>query len=79
MSNKQTVIYARYSSDMQRPDSCPDQERDVRCGLRAKNIDSTDAVVIYDEAESATQTLREGFQGLTRMIAARGSWHPCCG
>ena len=33
MSSKKVVIYCRYSSDMQRPASCADQERVVRAGL----------------------------------------------
>lgn len=69
MASKKIVIYCRYSSDMQRTDSCNDQEREVRTGLAARGINAGDAVVIRDEAESGTKTNREGFQQLCAMVA----------
>lgn len=69
MSHKKTVIYARFSSDMQRADSCTDQERDVRAGLTRKGIDPTNAVILRDEAESGTKVARDGFQQLCDMVA----------
>lgn len=69
MSHKKVVIYCRYSSDMQRPESCADQERQVRAGLARFGIDTSDAVVIRDEAESGTKTARQGFQQLQTMVA----------
>ena len=33
MGQKNVVIYLRFSTDMQRSDSCDDQEREVRKGL----------------------------------------------
>lgn len=69
MSVKQVVIYSRYSSDMQRPESCGDQERGIRAGLARRVIDAAGAVVIRDEAESGTRTDRDGFQQLREMIA----------
>lgn len=66
---KKTVLYARYSSDMQRRESCPDQERNIRTGLARKSIDTNDAFVIHDEAESGTKTDREKFEQLRAMIA----------
>lgn len=66
---KKTVLYARYSSDMQRKESCPDQERNIRTGLARKSIDTSDAFVIHDEAESGTKTEREKFEQLRAMIA----------
>jgi hypothetical protein len=39
------VIYCRYSSDMQRTESCDDQERDVRAGLARKGIDVSNVLV----------------------------------
>ncbi len=69
MSHKKVVIYCRYSSDMQRPDSCADQERAVRAGLARLGITAADAVVVRDEAESGTKTARDGFQQLRKMIA----------
>jgi len=36
---RKTVIYTRYSSDMQSPKSCEDQEREVREALDRLEID----------------------------------------
>jgi DNA invertase Pin-like site-specific DNA recombinase len=69
MSEKKVVIYCRYSSDMQRPDSCADQERTVRAALARLGLSGADAVVIYDEAESGTKTARDGFQRVRAMVA----------
>lgn len=71
MSHKKIVIYCRYSSDMQRPDSCADQERAVRAVLMRFGYAADDIIVITDEAESGTKTAREGFQ-LLRMMILRG-------
>ena len=65
------VIYTRFSSDMQSPKSCPDQEREVRAALTKMGIDHSDAVVIHDEAESGTRVLRDEFARLTEMIAGK--------
>ncbi|HKB38051.1 MAG TPA: recombinase family protein [Gemmataceae bacterium] len=65
---KRIVIYTRFSSDMQRQESCSDQEREVRAGLRQMGIDTTDALVLKDEAESGTKINRDGFARLTEMI-----------
>ena len=69
MSLKKIVVYCRYSSDMQRPDSCADQERTVRAALARLSFSGGDIVVIYDEAESGTKTSRDGFQQLRAMVA----------
>jgi DNA invertase Pin-like site-specific DNA recombinase len=66
---KGIVIYCRYSSELQRAESCADQERDVRAGLARKGIDPTNAVVLRDEAESGTKVARDGFQQLCELIA----------
>lgn len=72
MSVKKVVIYCRYSSDMQRPDSCADQERNVRAGLAKLGIGAgVGAVVIRDEAESGTRTARDGFQALVALVRRR--------
>lgn len=71
MSVKNVVIYCRYSSDMQRPESCADQEREVRAALARIGITATDTIVIHDEAESGTKTARDGFQQLRGMVARR--------
>src|SRR5262245_62661882 len=65
---RRLVIYCRYSSDQQRPESCADQERGVRAALARLGIDATDAVVIYDEAESGTKTEREMFCRVEAMV-----------
>ena len=72
MSLKQIVVYCRYSSDMQRPDSCADQERAIRIGLARLGVNADGAVVIRDEAESGTKVTRDGFQQLSEL-AARGA------
>ena len=53
---------------MQRPDSCDDQEREVRRDLLRYGVDPTRAVVLKDEAESATRHRRDGFETLCEMI-----------
>jgi DNA invertase Pin-like site-specific DNA recombinase len=69
MDNRQVVIYCRFSTDMQNPKSCADQERDVRTGLAQKGINATDALVIHEEAESGTRSDRSGFEQLVQMVA----------
>jgi len=64
----QIVIYTRFSTGMQRADSCADQEREVRVGLARLGIDAARAVVIRDEAVSGTKADREGFQRLREMV-----------
>jgi DNA invertase Pin-like site-specific DNA recombinase len=68
MASKKIVLYCRYSSDMQRPESCADQERSVRAGLALAGINATAAVVLRDEAESGTKVARDGFQQLCEMV-----------
>jgi site-specific DNA recombinase len=67
---RKLVIYSRFSSDMQRKESCDDQERKVRKGLEPLDIDHREALVIRDEAESGTVCSRLGFTELLRMIRA---------
>lgn len=67
MKLRTIVIYTRYSSDMQSPKSCVDQERDVRNALTRQGIDHRLAIVIYDEAESGTKTSRPEAQRLEEM------------
>ena len=72
------IIYVRYSSDLQRPTSCEDQERMVRRQLDALDIDHTNALVIKDEGESALSDERLGLlkilqlaeQGKVSVVAA---------
>ena len=69
MPRKYTVIYCRYSTDMQRADSCADQEWQVRAALARLGVIGLEVVVIYDKAESGTKTARNGFQRLCDMVA----------
>jgi DNA invertase Pin-like site-specific DNA recombinase len=66
---KKVVIYTRYSSDMQRTDSCDDQERNVRRDLARFDVAADGALVIRDEAESGAKSSRDGYQQLQAMIA----------
>ena len=56
--SKRVAIYTRYSSVMQRTESCEDQERKVKEGLDRLGIDHRHAVVVRDEAESGTTCRR---------------------
>jgi DNA invertase Pin-like site-specific DNA recombinase len=62
------VIYCRYSSELQNPKSCEDQEREIRAGLARLGIDATNAEVINDRAVSGTKTDREGFDRIRGRI-----------
>ncbi len=71
-SNKRKVlIYTRFSSTLQSPKSCEDQEREVRSGLDKLGINHSNAVVIRDEAESGTKTFRDGFLQIEEMSRSR--------
>src|SRR3982751_3945592 len=65
---KKVVIFTRFSSDLQREESCEDQEREVRQGLDRLGIDASDVLVIYDRAESGTKINRSEFNRLRAMI-----------
>ena len=63
------VIYTRYSTEQQRPTSCTDQEREVRQVLRDRyRINSTDALVLADEAESGIRDTRTHFDDLMAQV-----------
>lgn len=68
---KVDIIYTRFSSEMQRDESCEDQERDVRTGLAAKGIDARGFLVMHDRAESGTKNDRAMFEQLRKMIERR--------
>jgi hypothetical protein len=53
---------------LQRPESCEDQEREVRKGLARLGVDATDAVVLHDHAESGTKNDRAQFEKVLGMI-----------
>ena len=64
------VIYTRFSSDLQSAKSCKDQEREVRETLTRMGNDHSNAIVIYDEAESGTKVFRDEFARLQTMMDA---------
>jgi site-specific DNA recombinase len=66
---RKVVIFARYSTDMQNPKSCDDQAREVHQKLREKGINSTNAMVIQEDAESGTRSDRTGFSRIVEMVA----------
>src|SRR6516165_11949731 len=56
---KYVVLYLRYSTDMQRTESCEDQERNIRRDLPRFGVPAQDVLVVRDEAESGTKTSRD--------------------
>jgi site-specific DNA recombinase len=62
------LIYTRFSCDRQSEKSNADQEREVRAMLRRMGIDDSDAIVIHDQAESATTNDRPGFVKMFQLI-----------
>ncbi|MCZ7647992.1 MAG: recombinase family protein [Planctomycetota bacterium] len=62
------IIYTRFSSSMQRPESCTNQERAVRAALDQKGIDHSQAEVIRDEAISGTKETREGYARILEAV-----------
>jgi len=65
---RKDVIYTRFSSEMQRTESCEDQEREVRKGLALKGIDAADFEVVNDRAASGTKNNRLLFDQLRDRI-----------
>ena len=63
-----TIIYTRYSSEMQREESCDDQEREARDGLARKCVDHRNAVILADKIISGEVADRAQFQLLCNMI-----------
>ena len=63
------VIYLRFSSELQRKESCDDQEREVRKRLERLGVDHRDAIVLRDEAKSGIRDDRAGFMALKAKIA----------
>ncbi len=68
VTNQESYFYSRYSTDMQRSESCEDQERGIRDGLKRKGIDAADAILLRDEAVSGTRADRENFSVLQESI-----------
>ena len=65
---RKDVLLTRFSTEMQRDESCEDQEREVRKGLALKGIDATNFEVIYDRAASGTKNDRVQFDQLRARI-----------
>ncbi|MCE9608240.1 MAG: recombinase family protein [Planctomycetia bacterium] len=68
---RRIVIYTRYSTDLQNPLSCEDQEREVRRALDRLGIDHSQAMVIHDHAHSGTDVHRDKFVQLQAMVYAK--------
>jgi site-specific DNA recombinase len=62
------VIYVRFSTDMQRTESCADQERNVRRDLPRFGVAPNSFTVLKDEAVSGTTTNRDGYAKLCELI-----------
>ena len=65
---KKTVCYTRFSTEMQRDDSCADQQRNIIEYCRKNGISTDHLVNICDKGESGTDTTRPGFMQVKRMI-----------
>lgn len=63
------AIYARYSSDLQRPTSVQDQVREQRAAAERLGYDILDKHVFTDEEISGSNSHRPGYQRL--LTAAR--------
>ncbi|GJM25766.1 MAG: hypothetical protein DHS20C16_21810 [Phycisphaerae bacterium] len=66
--DKSDVILTRFSSDMQRTESCDDQEREVRAALKRLGVPLTNLRVLRDEAESGTKNYRDVFAELMGWV-----------
>lgn len=69
--SKSVVIYARFSSEKQRDESCQDQERNCRSLLDRNGIGHQSAEVINDKGERGDLQDRAGYQRLLGMITRR--------
>ena len=69
-SSRRVVICSRYSSDLQRTESCDTQERVVREHLNKIGIDSSKAPVLRDEAMSGLRNDRPGSLDIKRLVDA---------
>src|SRR4051794_4935689 len=67
--HKRVVIYTRYSSDMQRPESCEIQERAVKQELARLKIPIDNVSVLKDEAIAGTVENRPSFQTLMKWCS----------
>lgn len=67
---KQIIIYARYSSALQRDESLDAQEAKCRQKLKQAGIDDSDALVLTDRAQRGDREDRPEYQRLSEMIRA---------
>ncbi len=70
METKTDVIYARYSSELQRAESIQDQVRRCRDGLDRMRVAHGHFLVIGDEAVSGTQDRRPGLDRVKVLMRA---------
>ncbi len=70
MMDKYDVILTRFSTDMQRSESCDDQEREVKAVLMRLGVPLNNLLVLRDEAESGTKINRDAFVHLMGMVRA---------
>jgi DNA invertase Pin-like site-specific DNA recombinase len=66
------IIYARFSSELQRTDSINDQVRRCRDHLQRNGIDPTSFQIIADEAISGTLDSRPGFDQIKDLVYSIG-------
>jgi len=67
-ADRRIAIYARYSSEQQKPTSIEIQEKD---GVRYyRKLGGTSHTLFRDDARTGTDTDREGFQSLMRAVEA---------
>src|SRR5690606_27369790 len=70
LSNSGVYIYTRFSSGLQRPESCEDQERKTRKEFDRKGIRHNGAHVLSDEGITGQHDDRPGFQKLLARVRA---------
>ena len=63
------ISYTRFSSDLQNPTSCADQERDLRKRIAAETWEM--ALALSDHAISGSSAFRPGYQKLLKAIRQR--------
>ncbi|HNO80281.1 MAG TPA: recombinase family protein [Phycisphaerae bacterium] len=67
---KYDVILTRFSTDMQRSESCDDQEREVKAVLKRLGVPLTNPLFLRDEAESGTKLDRDAFVRAMNLVKA---------
>ncbi|MBI3830140.1 MAG: recombinase family protein [Planctomycetes bacterium] len=62
------VLYTRFSTPMQREESCKDQERNIHNGLKKLGIEYPNPLILHDMAESGTKAERALYAEIYEMI-----------